>query len=512
MKTITIIGLTGLMLSGMTGCNSNNNKSDNIDQELSEIIKTHNLSSDASNGRDIPSIQSAKAQLGMQLFFTTALGGDQDTACVSCHHPALGGGDDLSLPIGVGADSPALLGPGRSSSGSVLPTVPRNAPTTFNIALWDQVMFHDGRIESLSKVPGRNGSAGGIRTPDSAFSVADENAGDNLVTAQARFPVTSEAEMRGTAFEAGQNNNRVRGHLSERLAGLVDELANPDVDGSGKNDWQEQFETVYKAESDVADLITYERIADAIAAYESSQVFVASPWARYVGGEKHALTSAQKNGARLFFTGTDKGGAGCSSCHRGDFFTDEKFHNIAMIQFGEGKGDGSDGDDDFGRFRETKELADRYAFRTPTLLNVEVTGPYGHTGAYDTLEGIIRHHLNPQNAVDDFFASNQTWCNSMNQFRTVADCDVLYPNAEKNTRAALSKLSADQVNGLSGLKNGALNSSDIADLVSFMQALTDPCVKDAGCIGQWIPDVSQTGAGGQQLNAVDNNSQPLIVN
>ncbi|WP_430460334.1 cytochrome-c peroxidase [Thalassolituus sp. LLYu03] len=512
MKSIFTMGLAGIMLTGLTGCNDDNNKSDNNDAVLRDIISAQNLTADASAGRDIPSIKSAKAQLGMQLFFTTALGGDQDSACVSCHHPALGGGDDLSLPIGVGADAPELLGPGRTHSDSVVPTVPRNAPTTFNIALWDQVLFHDGRVESLSKIPGKNGSAGGIRTPDSPFGSADAQAGNNLVVAQARFPVTSAAEMRGTAFESGNSNTAVRDHLSQRLAGLVAELSTPDADSSGTNDWQEQFEAVYKAEADVGNLITYARIADAIAAYENSQVFVATPWADYVAGDDDALTQTQKEGARLFFTTQADGGAGCSSCHGGDFFTDEKFYNIAMIQFGEGKGDGADGDDDFGRYRETKELADQYAFRTPTLLNVAVTGPYGHTGAYDTLEGVIRHHLNASDAVDDFFATSVTWCQSVAQLSSVSDCDALYPNAESNTRAALSKLADDQESGLSELLDTDLSDSEVAALVSFMQALTDPCVTDASCLAQWIPDESAGGAGGQQLNAVDENSQPLTSN
>ena len=44
---------------------------------------------------------------------------------------------------------------------------------------------------------------------------------------------------------------------------------------------------------------------------------------------------------------------------------------------------------------ETDRLEDAYRFRTPALRNVALTGPYGHNGAYATLEGIIRHHLDP---------------------------------------------------------------------------------------------------------------------
>ena len=34
------------------------------------------------------------------------------------------------------------------------------------------------------------------------------------------------------------------------------------------------------------------------------------------------------------------------------------------------------------------------------LRNVALTAPYGHNGAYATLQGIIRHHLAPKEAFD----------------------------------------------------------------------------------------------------------------
>ena len=124
--------------------------------QLRTIINQNKLTGDPSSGRHLPQITDPLPQLGLKLFFTKALSGNNDTACVSCHHPVLGGDDDLSLSIGVDADAPDLLGPGRTHPDG--PTVPRNAPTTFNVALWDQVMFHDGRVESLDKLPGQNGA------------------------------------------------------------------------------------------------------------------------------------------------------------------------------------------------------------------------------------------------------------------------------------------------------------------------------------------------------------------
>ena len=84
----------------------------NLEGKVRQVIIANGLQADPARGRDIPSIHSAKAQLGMRLFFNKALGGMKDTACVSCHHPLLGGSDDLSLPIGTGAAVPDLLGLG----------------------------------------------------------------------------------------------------------------------------------------------------------------------------------------------------------------------------------------------------------------------------------------------------------------------------------------------------------------------------------------------------------------
>ena len=507
-----------LTVAALYGCSdsSNNNV---LDMQLASTIEANNLTGDPTQGRSLVSINDPKAQLGMKLFFSKSLGGVQDTACVSCHHPALGGGDDLSLPIGVGSDSHALLGIGRThGGGDVEPTVPRNAPTTYNIALWDEVLFHDGRLESLGKTAGANGNDGiGIRTPDSAFGVADPNAGTNLAAAQARFPVTSAAEMRSTYTTPGTNDD-LRAALQARLRDVAPNAGELDVDNDGDassnatNHWVTAFEEVYASTTPSTDIITFDRAADAIAAYELSQVFVDNPWKSYVEGNPLALTDSQKRGALLFFTSVENGGAGCSSCHSGDFFTDEGFHNIALPQIGEGKGDGPSGTDDFGRMKETLLVSDKYAFRTPSLLNVEHTGPYGHTGAYDSLEDVITHHLNPSDAVDDYFAAGGQ-CSNLAQLTDGSTCEDISSNdAEVNTRLALTMLENYQTNGLSSLVNANLGVQAVSDLVSFMEALTDPCLEDSACIGQWIPETSDNTIDGNQLDAVDANSSPLVMN
>lgn len=462
-----------------------------LNTELREIVQRQNLTGNPAQGRELPDISDPLPQLGMNLFFSKALSGDRDTACVSCHHPTLGGGDGLSLPVGVHADNPELIGPGRTHSSAAAgfdggPTVPRNAPTTFNLALWDATLFHDGRIESLGKTAGVNGADGqGIRTPDAPFGVADA-AALNLSQAQAMFPVTSGEEMRSD-FLAGQSNTELREALVERL-----------VSQEIPNTWLDEFQRAFDSSDDADTLMTFANIVFAIGEYERSQVFVDTPWRAFVEGDDDALTLAQKRGAKLFYQPVSEGGAACAGCHSGDFFTDEGFHVVAMPQLGRGKGDGDTGNDDFGRFRETGESQDRYAFRTPSLLNVTVMGPYGHAGAYRDLAAVVRHHANPAAAVANY------------DF-TLAELDpgIQKSDAQSNTEAAVAQLEALRAEGNSQLPLLELSDTDVDDLVAFMEALTDPCVTERECIGQWIPDTSATGPDNLQLNGVNREGQTL---
>ncbi|MFS1525705.1 cytochrome-c peroxidase [Microbulbifer sp. 2304DJ12-6] len=470
-----------------------------LNSEVRELVTSMGLSGDPAAGRNLPVVDDPVVQLGMKLFFSKALGGDMDVACVSCHHPVLGGGDNLSLPVGVDAEIEDLLGPGRfhSMAGEHFdggPTVPRNAPSTFNIGLWDQVLFHDGRVESLGKTPGVNGDDNrGIRTPDVRFGEADPKAGDNLTVAQARFPVTSPEEMKDFGLMAGTTNAEVRAFLAQRIGGY----GTPPGGALLPNEWLFEFQTAFNAVGGSAEeLITFENITKAIAAYEQSQVFVETPWKAYVQGDSSAISNSAKRGALVFFRSVDEGGADCASCHSGDFFTDEQFHVVAMPQIGRGKGDGVYGDEDFGRFRETGDEQDRYAFRTPTLLNTTATGPWGHAGAYTTLENAVRHHLNPQAALDGY-----DW--------TQLDATIQAANMLEKTQLAINTLLQNRAEGLPSLQDVDLNNQQFDDLMAFLATLTDPCIADRACIGQWIPDAGDTNPDGLRVEAIDENSNPL---
>jgi cytochrome c peroxidase len=458
------------------------------DDKVAASIAGLGITGDATMGQALTSITNAKAQLGMKLFFTKGLGGDKDAACVTCHHPKLGGGDNLSLPIGVTAEIPDLLGPGRRHLSAGVdfdggPTVPRNAPTTFNLSLWEKVLFHDGRVEAIT---------GGISTPDSGHGNIDPAAGANLAEAQARFPVTSPEEMRGFVYEAGNSTAALRTALEIRL-----QTTGAGINALNSNDWLAEFRTGFGSTADAATLITFSKIAEAIGEYENSQVFVSHLFKEYIDGNKAAISKDAKKGAVLFFNSVEEGGANCASCHRGDFYTDEAFHVVAMPQIGRGKGDGT-GSDDFGRFRLTGQPEDKYAFRTPTLLNVEKTGPWGHAGGYTSLNAVINHHLNPQSAIDNYDFSQ-------------LESSVQVGDMKANTQHAIDTLEVNRSAGLISpiLENVSLTEKQVNQLVAFLKTLTDQCLNDDACISAWIPASSDTDPDSLRVNAVNENGLAL---
>ncbi|BDX06576.1 cytochrome-c peroxidase [Planctobacterium marinum] len=465
----------------------------NLEQQLQQLVEQLELDSISAEG--LPSIEDPLPQLGKSLFFTKNLGGEQSAACVSCHHPVLGGSDELSLSVGVEAinelneSAHDLLGHGRfnGNDSNNLPSVPRNAPTIFNAGLNEQRMFWDGRVERQNN--------GQIITPDSEVNRrgnlrADNNLpeGATLAAAQARFPVTSPDEMRGD-FEFDLDNEAYRQVLAERLN---------DTDTL----WSASFELAYND-----DEVTFDRIAEAIGEYERSMVFINSPWNRYLSGESDALSDEEKAGAVLFFSNANQGGAGCGTCHSGSTLSGRGFQLVAFPQFGPGKGNPgvATNNQDFGRENITGDNEDRYHFRAPSLLNIAVTAPYGHTGAYQTLEEVVRHYSNPRQSINRLFAARngEPFTNNNAPFcdlpqvadlinKTGQTCESLYPDAYDNSIQVVEHLQNVR-NGdvparfpLRGSPN--LNQQEVSQLVAFMEALTDPCVLDRDCLDPWIVD------------------------
>ncbi len=83
--------------------------------------------------------------------------------------------------------------------------------------------------------------------------------------------------------------------------------------------------------------------------------------------------------------------------------------------------------------------------------------------------------------------------------------NVQISNMLTNTQFALDQLEANRANNVADVhRDVEFTEDDVTDLVEFLKALTDPCVKDRDCMAPWIPDTADTGPDGLQLNATDN--------
>lgn len=427
-------------------------------------------------------------KLGQILFFSRTLSGRMDVACASCHHPDLAGGDDLTLPVGVVATQPEVLGLGRtldaasdpSPEADGGPNVPRNSQTIFNVALYDRALFHDGRVFVLDETEVPGGQGQNIRTPESGTGI-DSLAGASLLEAQARFPLVSNDEMRGYMYPGIADPNAYREYLLDRLRGKVDAAY---LSQDGPANWLALFRDTFNAPLAGPDeVITMSAVQQALAAYQSSQIFVDTDWKHLLAGDDDALSEAARRGAVLFFNDQSEGGLGCVACHSGDHFTNEQFYNVGFPQIGRGKrADGSD----FGRFdvnQSTRLPENAHAMRVPSLLNVGLTAPYGHAGTFATLEQVLRYHADPVGEVEVF---DFTLSHLPQAEQAGADGTILYPEARSLTEAAIG---ADSFQlAAAKLPERSLTVDEVNDLVAFLQALTDDCAADSACIAQWTPD------------------------
>jgi cytochrome c peroxidase len=301
-------------------------------------------------------------------------------------------------------------------------------------------MFHDGRVELAEDQPH------GFRSPAGAQLPAGL---DNVLAVQAMFPVTSGAEMAGQAGENTIADLAAAGNLPGIWAELANRLRSIPA-------YVDLFMSAYPEITSASD-ITYVHAANAIAAFEAHDWrFDNTPFDRYLRGDKQALSPSQKKGMILFY-----GQANCAACHSGKFQTDHAFYAVAMPQIGPGKGDGVNAHEDFGRERVTGELTDRYRFRTSSLRNIALTGPWGHAGAYRELRDAVKHMLNPSDSIQNYDTT---------QAVLPPRADLQAIDFEVMQNSSLVQLLADT----NEAPPVSLTEAQIDHLIDFLHALTDP--------------------------------------
>jgi cytochrome c peroxidase len=376
-----------------------------------------------------PQVRPALVNLGQALAFDKLLSGNRDISCMSCHLPRFATGDGRSLSVGQGATG---LGPERQHPAGAF--IPRNAPPLFNLHAI-KPLFWDGRV-SVDAAGVFHTPAGNKITPD---MVAVFEFGS--ISALPLFPVLSRSEMRADAGNElaavpDDQEPQVWALLMQRLGRIAE--------------YRRMFEAAYPGQR--FEQMTFAHASNAIGGFFLQKMsFNNSPWDRFLAGDDEAMTPVQLAGAKNFMS------ARCSICHNGSAFTDNLFHNVAVAQLGPGQGDGIGGRDDFGRMRVTGNPAERYAFRTPALRNVELTAPYGHDGAFFGLRDFVDHYSESDLKLRTFDA---------NQLEPLLRGTVL-PTTEEilATRDPL-------------LQGVVFPPQVVDEVTEFMKALTDPAARN----------------------------------
>ncbi len=266
-----------------------------------------------------------KIELGRLLFYDPVLSGGRDVSCATCHHPDFGYAENLDLSIGVNGKG---LGEHRKFNfRNDIPFTKRNSQSLLNIAF--------------------NGiGPDGHYTPEEAPMFWDLRA--KGLEDQATFPVKALEEMRGHKF--GEVD--ITGEVVKRVAAIAE--------------YKRLFETAFPDN----DSVSLYNITKALGAFQRSLIANNSRFDQYMRGDRTALSDQEIEGMNQFLK------AGCARCHSGPMLSDFKPHVLGVVD------------------NEKLPVSDSgylgtYAFRTPSLRNLQFTRPYMHNGKIPTVKDVL---------------------------------------------------------------------------------------------------------------------------
>jgi cytochrome c peroxidase len=178
--------------------------------------------------------------------------------------------------------------------------------------------------------------------------------------------------------------------MDETVQNVIVKLKSTPLASSKKKvDYPKMFKRAFGSDD-----VTSERMMKALSQFMLSMVSATSKYDEYALGDVNALTSEEKEGMSIFKSK-------CSSCHKGELFTDFSFRNNGLVPIKI---------NDQGRFGVTGIDTDLYKFKVPSLRNVGLTAPYMHDGRYHSLEEVLDHYaesVHKSNTLDPIFTKSE---------------------------------------------------------------------------------------------------------
>ena len=313
----------------------------------------------------------SQIELGKRLFMETELSGNRNISCLSCHNPVNGTSD--GRPLSQTQDQNGILR--------------RNSPALFNLGR-HSFMFLDGRVhfDNMTKI---------FSTPEKNLPIEVSRVMTSALAAQALFPLISDLEMKGNK---GENEIADANSNPEAWMKLVTRLKNQTSENPRFKTYSQLFLEAYPDTN--LEKINIGHVVEAIAAFEKEQFQSnGSPFNKYLSGDITAMSLKQKRGFAIFI---DRGM--CIACHQGSELGNNSFFtSVGVPQWGM-----APVVPDIGRGEIKNEAFKKYFFRTPSLLNIGLTAPYMHNGAFQTIREVINHYSNPHSSLINFELTTAT--------------------------------------------------------------------------------------------------------
>ncbi|MEO6394236.1 MAG: cytochrome c peroxidase, partial [Pyrinomonadaceae bacterium] len=333
-------------------------------------------------------VTATKAALGKVLFWEEQMSSTRTVSCGTCHFSTKGGSDLRSVVNSARSTNPgADLVVNTADDVFASPGVPAsNADGTF---IWDATYGFREQVtgrKSKSYVDAGfgnllfwDGRATGQFVDPLTGAVIIPNGG--ALESQVLGPPVSSAEMAHSGRDWSQVAARI--NASKPLA-LSPAMPTGLSNYIGGRTYADLFNEAFGTPE-----VTPARIAMAIATFERTLYSDRTPF-DLAAQQIQPLSASAQRGQGVF------NGNSCAVCHAGPLFSDNIFHYIGLRPAGE----------DPGRFNVTANPQNLGEFRTPSLRNVELRGPYFHNGRFATLEDVVEFYNRGGDFTNNNFPGN----------------------------------------------------------------------------------------------------------